>query len=376
MPSASDTNITWLESLSPWPEEFGLGRMRDLLRALGDPQKNFPAIHVVGSNGKTTTTRLAEALLAGEGLSVGSYTSPHVAGWAERIRIRGEEADLETALERVRAPAQELGATQFEVLTAAALTEFSAAEVEVAVVEAGLGGRHDATNVLTAPVVVLTNVALEHTDVLGASREEIAEEKLAVLGEGAIAVLGEPEWEEAARARGAAGVIVAGQSNLALAVAAVESFLGRPVDVSAADDVVVPGRLERISEEPLEIWDGAHNLAGVGWLLARLPARSYVIVASILADKDADGMLAALSALGHELVATVAGNPRALAAEDLARRAGRFFAEVDVISDPAEAVGRARERAGPDGAILVTGSLYLLADLVTLRPATPVPWRQ
>jgi dihydrofolate synthase / folylpolyglutamate synthase len=376
MPSTASPNTAWLESLSPWPEEFGLGRMRELLAALGDPQRGLRAIHVVGSNGKTTTTRLAEALLAGEGLSVGSYTSPHVSGWAERVRVRGEEADLEAALERVRGPAEEVGATQFEVLTAAALAEFAAADLDVAVVEAGLGGRHDATNVLTAPVVVLTTVALEHTDVLGASREEIAEEKLAVLGEGAIAVLGEPEWEAAARAHGAAAVVVAGQSNLALALAAVESFVGKPVDVAAADDLAVPGRLEQVSEEPLEIWDGAHNLAGVGWLLARLPARRYVVVASVLADKDADGMLAALSALGPELVATESRNSRALPAEDLARRAGRFFAEVEMVAAPAKAVARARERAGADGAILVTGSLYLLADLATLRPAAPVPWRQ
>src|SRR5438034_63750 len=260
MPSA----VRWLESLSPWPEEFGLGRMRELLRELGDPQRAFPSIHVVGTNGKTTTTRLAEALLAGEGLSVGTYTSPHVVGWAERIRVGGAEADLGVALARVRGPAQKLGATQFEVLTAAALAEFAAADVDVAVVEAGLGGRHDATNVLDAPVVVLTNVSLEHTDVLGGTREEIAAEKLAVLGGEGFAVLGEPEWEEQARAAGARGVIVAGNSNLALALAAVETFLGRPVDPGPAEDVWVPGRMERISDSPLEIWDGAHNLAGVG----------------------------------------------------------------------------------------------------------------
>jgi dihydrofolate synthase/folylpolyglutamate synthase len=399
MPSTAD-NVTWLESLTPWPEEFGLERMRKLLRALGDPQRAFPAIHVVGSNGKTTTTRLAEALLAGAGLAVGAYTSPHVVRWAERIRVSGEQADLEAALERVRVAAEELDATQFEVLTAAALAAFAAAEVDVAVVEAGLGGRLDATNVLAAPVVVLTNVALEHTDVLGATREEIAAEKLAVVGEGAMVVLGEPEWEEAARAQGAGGVIIAGASNLALALAAAESFLGRTVDPAAAEDVVVPGRLERVSagtdegaacganendshshdgdgaSVPLEIWDGAHNLAAVGWLLARLPSRRYTVVTSILRDKDADGMLAALSAIGKELIATSSSSPRALPAEDLAGRARRFFARVDVVPDPRRALATARERAGEDGAVLVTGSLYLLADLASLRPATPVPWRR
>jgi dihydrofolate synthase/folylpolyglutamate synthase len=374
MPSAAD-HTKWLESLSPWPEEFGLDRMRELLRELGDPQRAFPSIHVVGTNGKTTTTRLAEALLAGEGLSVGGYTSPHVVGWAERIRVGRAEADLDVALARVRVAAQKLGATQFEALTAAALAEFAAADVDVAVVEAGLGGRHDATNVLDASVVLLTNVSLEHTDVLGGTRKAIAAEKLAVLGGEGFAVLGEPEWEEQARAAGAKGVVVTGNTNLALALAAVETFLGRPVDPAAAEDVQVPGRMERISDRPLEIWDGAHNLAGVGWLLARLPARRYVVVASILTDKDADGMLAALSVLGDQIVVATSSNPRALSAGDLGARAARFFPVVNVVEEPADAVSAAREAAGEEGAVLVTGSLYLLADLAAVRPPTPVPWR-
>ncbi|MEX2464625.1 MAG: cyanophycin synthetase, partial [Gaiellaceae bacterium] len=257
--------------------------------------------------------------------------------------------------------------------TAAAFAEFAAARLDVAVVEAGLGGRLDATNVLRAPVAVLTNVDLEHTEVLGTTREAIAAEKLAVLSPGAVAVLGEPEWEEPARAHGAANVIVAGQSNLALAIAAAETFLGRPVDPHAAEDVVVPGRLERVGEAPLEIWDGAHNLAGVGWLLARLPAARYVVVASILADKDADGMLAALAAVGDRLVATRSSNPRALPAEELGQRAARFFAQVEAVPDPVAARVRAQELAGEEGAVLVCGSLYLLSDLAAVR-LPPVPW--
>jgi dihydrofolate synthase / folylpolyglutamate synthase len=377
MPSAANPqpNVAWLESLSPWPEEFGLGRMRELLQNLGDPQRSFRSIHVVGTDGKTSTTRIAEALLAGEGVTVGAYTSPHVVGWAERIRVRCKDADFERALGRVRAAAEEVAATQFEVLTAAALAEFAAAEVEVAVVEAGLGGRLDATNVLAAPVVVLTNVGLEHMEVLGETREAIAAEKLAVVTSGATVVLGEPEWEEAARAAGAASVVIGGASNLALAIAAVESLLGRPVDPGAAEGVALPGRVERISESPLEIWDGAHTLGGVGWLLARLPARRYVIVASMLADKDAEGMLAALSVLGDCLVATSSSNPRALPAADLAARAARFFSDVKVVPDPLEAVAVGRELAGDEGALLVTGSLYVLADVAVLRPVTAVPWQ-
>src|SRR5439155_16503662 len=147
----------------------------------------------------------------------GAYLSPHVRGWGERIRVRGEEADFEAAIERVRRAAERLGATQFELLTAAALAEFAATGIDVAVVEAGLGGRYDATNVLRSPVQVLTNVALEHTDVLGTTREAIAAEKLAVVQPEATVVLGEPEWETLARENGAAVVVVTGRSNLAVA---------------------------------------------------------------------------------------------------------------------------------------------------------------
>jgi dihydrofolate synthase/folylpolyglutamate synthase len=264
-------------------------------------------------------------------------------------------------LARVRPHAE--GATQFEVLTAAALAEFSAREVDVAVIEAGLGGRHDATNVLQAGVVVLTNVALDHTDVLGETREAIAEEKLAVVTPGAVVILGDPEWDELARTNGAGRVERPGASNLALAVAAAEAQLGRTVDPHAADGLAVPGRLERRGERPLEIWDGAHNLAGIGYLLARLPARRYVIVTSILADKAAPKMLRALTAVGDTLVATRSTNPRALSAEELADLATPHFASVEAVSEPGDAVRRARMLAGADGAVLVTGSLYLLSDL-------------
>ena len=355
MPSA----IEYIESLSPWPKDgFGLERIKALLARLGDPQLRYPSIHVVGTNGKSTVTRTTEALLAGAGLSVGAYLSPHVRGWGERIRVRGEEADFEAAIERVRAEAEALEATQFEVLTAAALAEFAEAGVDVAVVEAGLGGRHDATNVLRSTVQVLTNVGLEHTEALGTTREAIAAEKLAVVQPGTVVVLGEPEWEALARENGAAQVVVAGHSNLALGIAAAEAFLGRPVDGHV--DVHLPGRLERLSEDPLEIWDGAHNLTGLGYALPRLPSARYVVVASILADKDVDGMLAALSVLGERLVATSSTNGRALSAADLARRAAPFFTQVEPIEEPAEALAHARALGEP---VLVTGSLYLLADL-------------
>jgi dihydrofolate synthase/folylpolyglutamate synthase len=340
--------------------------MHELLARLGDPQRAFPAVHVVGTNGKSTTTRMIAALLRAAGLRVGAYTSPHVAGWHDRLDVDPET--FERALERVRPDAEQLGATQFEVLTAAALAEFAAAHVDAAVVEAGLGGRLDATNVLDAGVVVLTNVALEHTDVLGATREAIAREKLAVVPAGAAVVLGEPEWEDIARGRGAGLVLAPGRSNLALATAAAEQFLGRAVDPGPAEAVRLPGRLEHRGSAPDEIWDGAHNLSGVGYLLERLARGPYVITISILGDKDVDGMLRALSPLGETMIATTSSNPRALTEKELAARAEPYFTHVEAIADPAAARARARRLAGPDGRVLVTGSLYLLTDLSRTVP--------
>lgn len=336
--------------------------MRALLGELGDPQLGYPAVHVVGTNGKSTTARMTEALLADAGLLVGTYLSPHVRGWSERIRLRGDEADFERAVAAIRAPAEALGATQFEALTAAALNAFAGAGVDAAVVEAGLGGRHDATNVLESRVVVLTNVALDHMDVLGDTREAIAAEKLAVVRPGMTVVLAEEEWKPLAGENGA-DVVLTARSNLALAVAAAESFLGRIVDPHVAEEVTLPGRLEQRGEQPLEIWDGAHNLAGIGYLLPRLPERRYVVVASILEDKRPELMLRALSVLGDTFIATQSANARALGAEDLAQRAAPYFERVEAIAAPDEARNRARELAGPDGAVLVAGSLYLLAEL-------------
>jgi folylpolyglutamate synthase/dihydropteroate synthase len=205
-------------------------------------------------------------------------------------------------------------------------------------------------------------------DVLGDTREEIAAEKLAVVQEGCVVVLADREWEELARANGAARVDAAGASNLALAIAAAQAFLGREVEPHAADGVALPGRLERRGEEPLEIWDGAHNLAGLGYLLPRLPARDdWVVVASILEDKRPELMLEALSVLGRRFVATQSSNARALPAGELATHAEPYFDHVDALPDPHAATAHARALAGAAGAVVVTGSLYLLAELSESR---------
>ena len=345
--AASEEAEGWIESLSPWPVDgFGLDRMWALLDLLGNPQRAYPAIHVVGTNGKSTATRMIEALLLADGLRVGSTISPHVAGWSERIRVDGREADFGAAIERVRAAAEEVRATQFETLVAAALAEFAAAGVDVAVVEAGLGGRHDATNVLLTQVVLLTNVGLDHTEVLGETVEEIAREKLAVAHDGATVVLPEHRFRE---------YVPGNRIVLGGAREAAETFARHPI--AAEVEVSLPGRLERRDGE---IRDGAHNVDGVRWLVKELWYDDYVICASILRDKNVRAMLSALSAAGDRFVATESSNARALPAYELAQLARPFFAQVEVVANPVAAVARAHELGEP---VLVTGSLYLLADL-------------
>jgi dihydrofolate synthase / folylpolyglutamate synthase len=337
----------WVESLSPWPEEFGLDTMRALVAELGDPQRSYPSIHVVGTKGKSTATRRIAAYLEREGLRTGAYTSPHVSGWSERIQVGGEDADFEPAIARVRPAAERLGATQFEVLTAAALLEFAESAVDAAVVEAGLGGRLDATNVIDAEVVLLTNVDLEHTEVLGETREQIAKEKLAVAHAARVVVMSDNNY--ARHIPGNPEVVAGGAREAAAA------FLGRPVEGDV--EISLAGRFEERGEE---IWDGAHTPAAVDRLLAMLPARDYVLCVSVVADKDVDGVLDRLAAAGSTLIATESTNPRSLPASELGRRAEAHFATVDVVPDPHEALARARD-LGPR--VLVTGSLYLLADL-------------
>jgi dihydrofolate synthase / folylpolyglutamate synthase len=340
------SQASWVAGLSPWPKEFGLGRIQALLDELGNPHRSFDSIHVVGSNGKSTATRTIAELSRAAGRRAGAYTSPHVSGWAERIWVDGAEADFERAVARVRKPAEALGATQFETLTAAAFAEFAARGVEVAAVEAGLGGRLDATNVVDAPVVLLTNVTKEHADVLGDTLEQIAGEKLAVAHAARVVVLPDNTFAHLV-ARGE--ILIGGAREAAVA------YLGRPVDADV--DVRLPGRFERRNGLVL---DGAHTPEAADWLLSRLPEEEHVLCVSILRDKDAAAILERLARAGNTLVATRSSNDRALDEKELGRYAEPYFQHVETVADPRQALERARA-LGPR--VLVTGSLYLLADL-------------
>jgi dihydrofolate synthase/folylpolyglutamate synthase len=387
---------------------FGLDRMRRLMTVLGSPQRAFASIHVVGTNGKSSTVRMIEELLRQHGLRTASYTSPHLASFAERVRIDGREisgATFAAAVQRAAHAAELVNrtlpederVTQFEVLTAAAYSELAVGRAEVAVIEAGLGGRFDATSVVPSQVQVLTNVGLEHTRWLGPTVVDIAREKLAVVPESGTLVVGElaPEVEAEAREvtgrQGAElvqapddvpGVPLAAlgafqRRNFAVAVEAAKAFLGAvaPGAVAAAAAAVsVPGRCEVVGSDPLTIVEGAHNPAGIRALVDSLPElypgkteRDLVAVVSILDDKDAAAMLTALLPCCAAVVLTSNANPRALSPatlESLARQvAGEAVPALELVSDPHAAVRRARELAGPQGAVLATGSIYLVADL-------------
>jgi dihydrofolate synthase/folylpolyglutamate synthase len=411
----------YLASLEPIGWKLGLERIRRLTQVMGMPQHRFGSLHVVGTNGKTSVALMIEALLEAHGIAAGAYVSPHIGRWAERIRLRGApvaDPEFAAAVERTaqaaeavdRALSDELGkVTQFETVTGAAFYALAAGRVEAAAIEAGLGGRLDATNVIPSRVCVLTSIGLDHTEWLGDTEEEIAAEKLAVLREHSTLVVGrlrEPILVLAERtaAERAATFVHAPEDpgrevvlrapgsyqrrNFALAMAAVEALVGG-VDADAARrvaaEIVIPGRTQVFEGEPPLILDAAHNPDGARALAEALPdlagGRPVIACVAVLDDKDARSMLEALAPACERIVCTEipvevirgSGRPvgRSLPATELAalcEAAGVDWAEA--VAEPAEALDRALELARSVGGVaLATGSHYLLNLRWTERPA-------
>ena len=389
---------------------FGLERIQRLVTALGMPQHRFASAHVVGTNGKSSVTEMIAALLEAHGLAAGAYLSPHDERWRERIRIRGAEIEPDAfgaAVERVAQAVEVVersldpgeAVTQFEADTASAFVALAAARVEAAVIEAGLGGRLDATNVIPSKLTVLTSIGLEHTQFLGSTETEIAAEKLAVLRDHTTLVTGplSPEVERLARrvaAERSARIVTVRElvdavelasaapylrRNFAVALAAAEVMLGS-LDLErvrgVAAELDLRGRMQVIAGDPPLVLDAAHNPAGAAALAEALPAiaagRPVIGCLAVLADKDAAGLVGALAPALAAVVATEvpadvlasAGRPgaRALEAADLAEVArGAGLGTVEQAPDPAAAIARARELADAQGGVLlVTGSHYLL----------------
>jgi dihydrofolate synthase / folylpolyglutamate synthase len=388
--------------------------MRRLCLLLGMPQNRFASIHVVGTNGKTSVTRMMAALLEAHGVTTGAYVSPHITSWRERVLIRGEPISEEAfaeALERTeqaarvadRSASEEGPVTQFELLTAAAFVAFAAARVQYAVVEAGLGGRLDATNVIPSQLTVLTSIGYDHTEWLGETLEEIAAEKVAVLRdhttllfegvpEEALPVIDYEVERRHARARMVAAHFdsLTGPTyqdrNRILAEAAVEEVLGEgDVDASGVlDGLTITGRAEVCPGDPPTIFDAAHNPDGARALAESLPTltqeREVVCCLAILEGKDAGGIVNALAPAVSRFVCTEipperiegSGRPggRSRPALEVAALCQKAGVEAEAIPDPLAAWGRARELAQErEGVALAAGSHYLLASIWTERPA-------
>jgi dihydrofolate synthase/folylpolyglutamate synthase len=406
----------YLDSLEPIGWRLGLERMHKLTTALGMPQHRFASIHVVGTNGKSSVTRMTAALLEAHGVGSGACLSPHTARWAERTLVHGKEvvagewaaavAQVAKAAEGVNRSLDDGDAvTQFEAATAATFVALAAARVKAAVIEAGLGGRLDATNTIPSRVTVLTSIGLDHTEWLGETELEIAAEKLAVLRDQTTLVLGRvsPEVEglaeRTAAERGARllrapedpgpelRLLAAGEfqrRNFALARTAAAAFLGELEPELVADvaaSVAVPGRLELIAEHPPTFVDAAHNPDGAAALAEALPAvsggRRVVACLAILADKDAAAMVQALApALDHAICTELpADGPEASRSRTSeARRPSvpaaelaTLCAEAGLTAEAELSFGLALCRASalasdaPEGIVLVAGSHYAIA---------------
>ncbi|MFM8302888.1 MAG: bifunctional folylpolyglutamate synthase/dihydrofolate synthase [Actinomycetota bacterium] len=394
-----------------------LARMEALAALLGSPQLEYGVIHLTGTNGKTSVARIASALLVEAGMSTGTYTSPHLERVNERMSWEGvaiPDAVLADRLAQVALIEPHLPdvPSYFEILTGAALTWFADVAVEVAVVEVGLGGTWDATNVVDGDVAVVTNVSIDHVDYLGSTREAIAADKAGIVKPGSILVLGEtdPALVGLFTAREPSRVLLRERDfgvtrsriahggrvidlftprgrydevfvslhgahqadNAAIAVAAVETFADAPLSEDMVGEVLgrvrSPGRLEVVGHEPLVVLDGAHNVAGAQAFARAMadefPTADRTLVVGILREKDPTEMLEALGARSAaRLVCCAPPSARArdpLELADAARRLGIEPSRIDVVHDAADAVDHAVAETPADGQIVVTGSLYVV----------------
>lgn len=396
-------------------EGLSLESMRRLMAAMGDPQQAYQVVHVTGTNGKGSTVRIMARLLQAMGLKVGAYTSPHLIDVTERICVGSEPIDPEdlgSAIGDVVRFSDHLGttATWFETMTAAALAHFADVAVDVAVVEVGMLGRFDATNVVSADVAVVSNVARDHTDGVGRWRQRIAHEKAGIIEPSSRVVIGEtdPEMVAVFRAEPAAGFVERGRdfgvatdrlavggrlldlfgshgrhdsmflalhgrhqaNNAALAVSASEEFF----DAALPDEVVaeglaevqVPGRFEIARRQPMVVLDGAHNPDGARAAAATLaedfsPAGRHFVVVGMQDGRDPGAVLEAVGVHRSELViACTAPTARGLPAIRVAAEAERLGAATEAVDDVSEALERALVLAEPSDVVSVLGSFTVV----------------
>lgn len=415
--------LEYLTDLTKFGFNFGLGRITHLLEKLDNPHHRLKVIHIAGTNGKGSTAVMISSILQAAGLKVGLFTSPHLHRYTERTRINGCEISenrmaelitrLKPVLDRMVAEGHE-HPTEFEVDTALSLLYFAEEKVDIAVLEAGLGGKIDSTNVVTPLVSVITNVAMDHMDYLGSTLTEIATVKAGIIKPGGCVVTAadKPEVlaviEETCRREGADLIRVgreitwsageaslAGQSgrvvtpintydlhlnllgrhqlvNAATAIGAIESLrrYGIMIDAQTIKEGIArarwPARLEIMRHQPLVLIDGAHNHDGARILCSALldlcPEQRRVFVIGMLADKEREKVVAELAPLAAAVVVTKPNSPRAGDWQQLAVEVRRYLDEVYVVDDIAAAVAKGMTLVGPDDLLCITGSLYMVAE--------------
>jgi dihydrofolate synthase/folylpolyglutamate synthase len=403
-----------LEATAGRVEGLSLARMRAMVRALGEPQRDFATIHVTGTNGKGSTSAMLSAILGEIGLSVGTYGSPHVSHIGERLQYNGQpiaDDDLVEVLAHIERLEPHLAEppSWFEIMTGAAYRWFADLAVDVAVVEVGKLGRYDATNVVDGEVAVVTNIGYDHTDGAEGWREAIAWEKAGIIRRDATLVLGEadPALRSVFAAEGPRRTVVRDEDfgcldnrlaiggrlvtlrtpdhdiddvfvslygahqgdNAAIALAAAEAFLGTPVQRSVVDAAVgsisLPGRFEVVGRDPLVVVDGAHNpdgatVAAATWNESIAVAGRRHLLVGMLTERDPVDMLEALGARSFDTVTCCQPpSPRAYSGAELAAVARGMGVDAEAVEQPDEAYEAVLDEAQADDGVLVAGSLYL-----------------
>ena len=419
----------YLGHLQHFGIKLGLENIRILLRALGDPQRAFPAVHVAGTNGKGSVSAMLDRILRGHGFRTGLYTSPHLVSVEERLRVDGEAIPAErfaALLDRARGTIDTLMSsgrfvyhpTFFEVLTALAFLHFAERQVDVAVLEVGMGGRFDATNVVRPLVSVITTISRDHQKHLGSTLREIAFEKAGIIKPGVPMVCGVPKGEalreirRRARERGAPLVQVFGAGrtlttrrtergfrfryssgeddydfapglagryqgeNAAVAIAAAEVLsrtwrpLGKPAIIRGIREARWEGRLETVSRKPLVILDGAHNEEGAASLAAHIKdviRKPVILVFGAMKDKDIRIMARRLFPHARTVILTQVPNTRSAPPASILEAAPEFRDRVRIEPDTAKAVRLALRESAGRVPVVIAGSLFLIGEVKRLR---------
>ena len=382
--------VDYLESFQKAGMRLGLERITRLLSLLGDPQDTFRSIHIAGTNGKGSVAAMLSSILNQAGYRVGLYTSPHLADYTERIRMNENDVSMAkfagavAKVKKVIDELPEMHLTEFEVLTAASFLLLSQEKVEIAVIEVGLGGRLDATNVITPILSIITNIDYDHMDVLGDSISKIAREKAGIIKPGVpLVVGGSRAWRilyNICKDRGSKFIRSSGikikkaplsgvhqVENTKIAIASVKVLRKLGVKVSSAQlnsglcRTFWPGRLQIVGKRPPVILDGAHNIAGARVLREYLSTfrKKITFIIGMQANKDIKNFIKIIKPLANDFVVIRSTNPGAASKKTIADQIRHAGGKPIVAKDLKAAVFAAKKKADP---ICITGSLYLVGD--------------